>query len=338
MNSKVMAGLAIVLVIIIAGVFIVIRSRGRVGPGPNDSITAAAGDDAGAKSVTETQFRQDYPNTPTGAAVSVELNDVSSEYWKATATCGSDSKTYWVPKLRPKESRMQVGQSLTYAVTMASTSGTMNASFAYAVTEQTTYEGIPCYKIQISGNATAMDMNVPYSGYSYIGQADYRPRYMNVSMTTTAMGQTLTETIEYFYNYNTNKLRTKITINGQVYSDNETDLSQNTFSEYNPQGFLGENLHVGWSENFSYQSDNTKYAMTLTVTKEETITVPAGTFRCYVLSATMPEIEEMAGVDLTCNIWVNAQMTLVPKLEISASYSGQTALSMTMTLQDYSGY
>jgi hypothetical protein len=144
-------------------------------------------------------------------------------------------------------------------------------------------------------------------------------------------------TIEYFYNYDTNKLRTKMTMNGEVYSDTETDLLSSPFSQYSTQGFLGENLQVGWSKDYSFSSDTTNYDITLTVTKEETITVPAGTFRCYVISATIPE-NLTSGYDITCNIWVNAQMTLIPKMEISMSYQGQTAMSMNMTLQSYSGY
>jgi len=340
MNSKAAAALVIVIVIVVAGAFVLIRSRGRMGPSPTDTITTAAGDEGEAKSVVETQFRQDYSNTPPTAAISVELNDVNSEYWTATASYGSNSKSYWVPKERPKGLRIQVGQSQTYAMTMSmptSTTGTtsIDATYIYTVTEQTTYEGVPCYKIQISGSATAMGMSVPYSGYMYIDTENYRTRYMTLTMTATTTGQTITMTTEQFYNYNTHKLHKKTTMNGQVYSDTETDMSTSTFDQNSMQGFLDKNLYVGWSDNFSFQSDNTKYTMTLTVTKEEIITVPAGTFRCYVLSTAVPEIE---GIDMTCNIWVNAQMTLVPKMELSVSYHGQNVLSLTMTLQDYSGY
>lgn len=344
MNFKAIAAVIIVVfVTVIAGAFVLMRSRGRIGPSQTDTITAAASNDGEAKSVVENQYRRDYSNTPSAAPVSVELKDLNSEYWTATASYGSDSKSYWVPKERPKELRIQVGQSQTYAITMSMPMGTtgttsMDATYTYTVSEQTTYEGVPCYKIQISGSAIAMSTSVPYSGYMYVGTEDYLPRYMTVDTTMTTMEQTATMTMEYFFNYTTKKMRMKVTVNGQAYLDTEENMPDSTFTQYNMQGFLGKDLYIGWSENFGFQSSSSKYTMTLTVIKEETITVPAGTFRCYVLSATMPEIEEMAGVDMTCNIWVNAQMTLVPKMEISASYQGQTALSMTMTLQDYSGY
>ncbi len=345
MGSKALAAIVIAIVVISVGAYFLISALlkpARVGPGPTDAITAAAADETEARSVVSSQFLTDFSGAPSDATVSVEMKDVSSEYWKATATYGSNSKTYWVPKEKPKGLRVQVGQSQTYAMSLQMSllgqTTSMDATFTYAVAEQTTYEGVPCYKLNISGSATYMGMTIPYSGYAYIGTEDYRPRYLTFSMTMTAMGQTTTMTTEYFYNYSTNKLRMKTTTNGQVYMDTEIDMPESSFTQYNMQEFLGENLYVGWSENFSFTSDSSKYTMTLTVTKEEIITVPAGTFRCYVLSATVPEMEEMAGYDMTLNIWVNAQMTLVPKMEMSASYQGQNVLSMTMTLQDYSGY
>lgn len=343
MGTKAIAVIVIVAVAVTVGACLlllgILGPAAKEAPGPNDAITAAATDEADARSVVDSQFRADFSSIPSDAAVSIEMKDVSSEYWKATATYGSESKTYWVPKEKPKGLRVQVGQSQTYAMTMTMSTGlggtmSMDATFQFTVAEQTTYEGVPCYKIQMSGDATIAGMTVPYSGYVYVDTEDYKPRYM--TLTATSMGQTAAT--EYFYNYTTNKLRIKMTVGGQTWIDTEMDIPQGNFTPYNTQDFLGENLYVGWSENFSFASDSSNYTIALTVTKEEQITVPAGTFRCYVLSATVPEIENMAGYDMTCNIWVNAQMTLVPKMEISVSYQGQNVLSMTMTLQDYSGY
>lgn len=344
MNVKMI--MAVLVVVAAAGVYFFLLQGKREVPGPSDTITAAATNEIGANSVAEAQFHQDCPDTPTDAAISVELKDMSSEYWKSTATYGGTSKTYWVPKEKAKGLRLQVGQSQTYAITMTTGLGllldftdetrSMDGTYTYTVAETTTYEGVQCYKVEISGSMTAMGMSAQYSGYTYVDTEDYRARYMTITGAVSGMEQTMTA--ECFFNYDTNKLRVKATMDGQVLTDTETDMPESTFTQYNMQEFLGEDLYVGWSKDFGFQSGSTKYTITLTVTKEEIITVPAGTFRCYVLSATVPEIEEMEGVDMTCNIWVNAQMTLVPKMEVSTSYQGQIILSQSMTLQSYSGY
>lgn len=330
-----------VVAIVAVGAYFLLPGKREV-PEPNDTLTAAASDEGKAEDVVEAQFRQDYLNTPATATISVELKDVSDEYWKATAIYGSDSKTYWVPKERAKGLRMQIGQSQTYAISMQMTflgeTTSMDGTYTYTVAETTTYEGFQCYKVEISGSTTVMDMSAQYSGYTYVDTEDYRARYMTITVIMDAMEQTQTMTTEYFFNYDTNKLRMKITMDGQVLTDTETYMPDSTFTQYNMQEFLGGDLYIGWSKDFGFQSDSTKYTMTLTVTKEEIVTVPAGTFRCYVMSATVPEIEEMEGYDMTTNLWVNAQMTLVPKMEVSVSYQGQTVLSMSMTLQSYSGY
>ncbi len=336
--AVIIAIVAVVAIVVVGGIAAYFLLGGepaaRVGPGLTDAITAAATDETGAKAAVDSEFRVDFPSVPADATISVDLEDIDTEYWKAAATYGSDSKTYWVPKERAKGLRMQVGQSQTYAISMQMTfleeTMSMDGTYTYAVAETTTYEGVQCYKVEISGSMAAMGMSTPYSGYAYVDTEDYQARYMTITMTMSVVGQTQTMTTEYFFNYDTNKLRMKTTMDGQVLTDTETDMPESTFTQYNMQEFLGEDLYVGWSKDFGFQSDSTRYTMTLTVTKEEIITVPAGTFRCYVLSVTMP--------DVTLNVWVNAQMTLVPKMEISASYQGQTILLMTMTLQSYSGY
>lgn len=320
----------------------------RVAPGQSDTITASATDEVGAKSSAETQFREDFPAVPLSAPISVQLEDASSEYWKATASYEDDSKTYWVPKEKPLALRMAVGQSQTYSIEMTmpglaenlggSGSMSITGTFSYAVAEQTTYEGMQVYKVTMSGSMSMMGMSVPYNGYLYVDTGSYETRYMNISYSASMLGQTMSATIEYFFNYENDTLRMKMTMNGETYMDTETDLPDSTFSQYSMQGFLDENLYVGWTDNLVFQSDNTSYTVTLTVTKEETITVPAGTFRCYVLSMSVPESDNMFGTSITGNVWVNAQMTLMPKMEISATYGGQTLMDMKMTLQSYSGY
>lgn len=357
-KAVIVAVVAVVVAVVAAGVgaYILLGEKGEPKAYKPGALKAADGrtflwaasSESGAKSAASYQFCLDHPDTPSDADLNVQATpDEKDEYWVVTVNYGGESENYWVPQEKPKPDRMKVGQSMTYAMTMSISMPTlygggettsMDATFTFTVAEETTYEGVPCYKVEISGSITMMDMDIPYSGYQYVDTEDYRPRYMTLTATMTYLGEEHTVTTEYLYNYTTKKLRTKITMDGQVYSDTETNMPESTFTQYNMQEFLGEGLYAGWSKSFGFVSGSTKYTITLTVTKEELVTVPAGTFRCYVLSATVPEISEMAGVDMTFNIWVNAQMTLMPKVEMSASYQGQTTLSMTMTLQSYSGY
>ncbi len=341
MNLKILV--AVVVVVAIMGSFFLFTGARAAGPGTSDTIVAAAADETEAKSAAESQFRSEVSSLPSDANVSVTLTDAGNQYWKASATYGVTTKEYWVPKEKPLDQRVQVGQSQTYLMTMTmpgfeslggSSSSEIEMTIAFSVKEQTTHEGTPVYKIEISGSGTIMGITVPYDGCLYIDTESYEARYIVLNTTVSAMGQTQDMTIEYFFNYSTNKLRVKMTVNGSTMADTETDMLKTSFGQYNVQTFLGDNIYVGWTDNFELQSGSSSYTVTLTVTKEETITVPAGTFRCYVISMSS---ENILGTDITGNLWVNAQMTLVPKMEFDVSVLGTTT-TMNMTLQSYSGY
>lgn len=297
-------------------------------------MLGAAKQETGAISMVKAQFCADHPDKPEDS-VSVEVepyDNGADKYWVTTVSCEDASETYWVPQEVEKTKRMAVGQSLTYQISgtyqAMGQSGSITGAISYSVPEMVTYQGVQCFKATLSYNLTMMGVSTNMSGYMYVDE-DYRPRYSNMTMET--MGFEIQMTMDY--NYETGKLA--VTYDG---TSTQTDIPDDAFNQQYFNTFLGEDLYIGWSKEFSYVYENSAYTMRFTVEDEELVTVPAGTFRCYEITASMQQIEN---IQISMTIYTNAQMTLMPKMMIDMQMTtlGQTAgISMTMELESYSGF
>ncbi|MDI6884141.1 MAG: hypothetical protein QMD00_03255, partial [Hadesarchaea archaeon] len=152
----------------------------------------AAKQETGAKSMAKSQFCADHPDKPEASvSVSVTTDNIGEnmDYWVTTVTCDDVSETYWVPQEVDKPERVKVGQSLTYRISgsylIMGQSSSISGTISYSVSEMVTYQGAQCFKVNISYDLTMMGMTMSMSGYMYV-DADYRPRYM--SLTMEAMG------------------------------------------------------------------------------------------------------------------------------------------------------
>lgn len=344
MNKGIIAAVIIVAVIAVSfGTFLVLRGTG---PQPSGSLPkllmtqdgrkmlGAAKQETGAISIARAQFCADHPDKPEGS-VSVEVepyDNGADEYWVAAVSCEDVSETYWVPQEEEKSNRMAVGQSLTYQILgtyqAMGQSGSITGAMSYSVPEMVTYQGVQCFKATLSYNLTMMGVSTNMSGYIYVDE-DYRPRY--ASMTTEAMGFEMQMAMDY--NYETGKLT--ITYDG---TSTQTDIPDDAFNQQYFNTFLGEDLYIGWSKEFSYVYENSSYTIRCTVEDEELVTVPAGTFRCYEIAASM---QQMENIQILMTVYTNAQMTLTPKMTMDMQMTtlGQTAnISWTMELESYSGF
>jgi len=343
MNKAIIAAVIIVAVIAVGfSAFLVLRGTGSQSSASlpkllmtqdGRKMLGAAKQETEAISMAKAQFCTDRPDKPeSDVSVGVEPYDNGAdEYWVATASCEDVSETYWVPQEEEKPNRMAVGQSLTYQISgsyqVMGQSGSITGAISYSVPEKVTYQGVQCFKMTLSYNVTIMGVSTNMSGYMYVDE-DYRPRYANMTMGT-VMGE-IQMTMDY--NYETGKLT--ITYDG---TSTQTDIPDDALNQQYLNTFLGEDLYIGWSKEFSYVYENNSYIIRCTVENEELVTVPAGTFRCYEIAASM---EQMENVQISMTVYTNAQMTLMPKMTMDMQMTalGQTAsISMTMELESYSG-
>lgn len=339
MDFKVIAAAVAIAVVIVASVSAFILLSGeKPGAASEALITAdgrtilwAAAQEDEAISIASTQFRADNPETPPEATLNVETEE-NDKYWITTVSYGSESEVYWVPQEKPKELRMQLGQSLSYKISgsyqILEQTDLISGMMSYSFSEMVTYKGVQCFKMTLSYNLTTAEGPQNMSGYCYVGE-DYRARYSYMTIET-VLG---TSTMTVDYDYAAGKATT--TFDGIT---TEMDISGDFLSQQNVNTFLDEDLYVGWSKDFTYGYGSEMYTMRLTVENEELVTVPAGTFRCYKIAASYLETEE---IQLTITIWVNAQMTFAPKttMDMQMNVLGQTySTSMTMELESYSGF
>ena len=339
MDFKVIAAAVAIAVVIVASVSAFILLSGeKPGAASEALITAdgrtilwAAAQEDEAISIASTQFRVDNPETPPEATLNVETEE-NDEYWITTVSYGSESEVYWVPQEKPKELRMQLGQSLSYKISGSHQSlgqtGLISGTVSYSAPEMVTYKGVQCFKTTFSYNFTMAEGPQSMSGYYYVGE-DYRARYTYMTIET-VLG---TSTMTVDYDYAAGKAIT--TFDGTT---TEMDMSGDVLSQQNVNILLHEDLYVGWSKDFTYGYGSEMYTMKLTVENEELVTVPAGTFRCFKIATSYLETEE---IQLTTTIWLNAQMTFAPKMttDMQMNVLGQKySTSMTMELESYSGF
>ncbi len=343
MSKAIIVAVVVVVVAIVAGVSAFLLLYGALGPsaGLTKALTTADGrtvlwaatGETQAKSVASTQFYIDHPDVPSEATLNMQSTpDENEEYWIVTVSYGGESEDYWVPQEKPKPDRMKVGQSLSYSISGSyqamGQSGSITGSINYNIPEMVAYQGVQCFKLVISYDMTTAGISTSMSGYMYVDE-DYRPRYANMTMET-MLGAT-TMTIDYDY---TNG-KAIMTQDGTTI---EIPISEDAFNQQYINAFVGEDLYVGWSKDFSYGYGTSMYTIKFTVVDEVLVTVPAGTFRCYKITASMPQTE---GVQLSIDIYTNAQMTLVPKMtmDMQVTALGQTmSTSMVMELTSYSGF
>lgn len=142
-----------------------------------------------------------------------------------------------------------------------------------------------------------------------------------------------TITIEEEYDYDARRLI--VTAGGW---SREFSLLEDMIGLHSLGVFQGEELHVGWSKNYNvkhyFGAFPVIYPMKFTVLDEELLVVPAGTFRCYKLSATL---RWEKGIQLTITVYVNAQMTLVPKIAMNITWP-RMMFTLATELESYSGF
>lgn len=214
---------------------------------------------------------------------------------------------------------VEVGSSIT-SYTIGTTAvygvyldGTKLGTYKFKLAEETTFQGVKCLKVETTVSASFMGTTATAQGYT-LYDMDLKPRYFTYTETGMSM--------EYTWDYAENKVRYRITMDGQT-MENETTMPIFVGSIENI-----ENLYVGYSENFTYGIDNLLTStMTVSVPREEDVTVLKGTFHCHVVEISVP----MFGQAFTSiSVWVDEE-GIVPQLEITFF----EVLTTTLKLERY---
>lgn len=202
-----------------------------------------------------------------------------------------------------------IGTTAEYGVYL---DGSKLGTYTYKLTEETTFQGVKCLKIETMVSASFMGTTATAQGYA-LYDMDMKPRYFTYTQPRMSM--------EYTWDYVENKMNYKVTTSGMTF-ENETTMPR----------FEGpieslENLYVGYSENFTYGIDGIALTMTVSVPREEDVTVPKGTFHCRVVEISVPIYGQTFA---TISVWVDED-GIVPQLKIT--FFG--TMSTTLKLERY---
>lgn len=218
-----------------------------------------------------------------------------------------------------------VDQSLTYGYYL---NENKLASFTLTVTEMVQFQGVECFEVEFSGLGEIGGF-IPNR---FLVDTDHKLRYL--ARTHTAFFyENKTGTEERTYNYGENTIHVKMTWDGGGTVENEFGMPTNFSPLYQTTFFWGTELHTGYSRQFnfiqwiSYPDDYMDVYLetaTIEVIREESLTVPAGTFSCYVVKYSEPGEEGIA------TFWVDKEKPTLIQYELSPAWS-------TMQLENYIG-
>jgi len=229
-------------------------------------------------------------------------------------------------------SPLKVGQWVSYGFYYENGDKVVNLSLRSEVSEITSFQGTDVFKI---------DSIVGDFGSHILVDAEGKPRYCKVVREEI--------TVEAVYDYSKNKMRVESTRHGRVLDtldvDIPADFGEKWFCYFTGLVPRNEDLHIGWSKQIhairargghalafhcvAYGAEVTFPRMEAKVVREETITVPADTFECYVLAVDPLEPTQL---DVEFTVWI-------PKEETKKFMVVQTAWQKTyLKLENYGGF
>lgn len=202
------------------------------------------------------------------------------------------------------------------------------------------YNGIDCQKIigttdvelSIMGSEMAFTMEYAY----YIDNDNY-PVHMDMGYKYTKPEQLAGMDLDSDMDWDKNSGEVTMSIAGMTYT-------YTLPTEY--WGLLSpETLNIGYAKSFNYTMDmagqNADISTTITVEKQEDVTVPAGTFKdCYLVNIEQTQSSATSTYDLgstTSNMkfWIT-ETGEVPKIETASGVAtGLDSFSMTQELEGY---
>lgn len=223
-----------------------------------------------------------------------------------------------------------VDQSLTYGYYL---NENKLGSFTLTVTEMVQFQGVECFEVEFSG----LGETGGFIANRFLVDADHKLRYLARTHTEFSISENKTGTEERTYNYGENTIHVKMTWDDGGTVENEFGMPTNFSSVYQTIFFWGTELHTGYSKQFnfiqwiSYPDDYMDVYLetaTIEVIREESLTVPAGTFSCYVVKYSEPREEG----DVT--FWVDKEKPTLIQYELSPALSTKVG---KMQLENYSG-
>jgi hypothetical protein len=201
---------------------------------------------------------------------------------------------------------------------------------AEANTGKTTYNGINCHRI-IGRSTTSlnyMEYEIAFTmDYTYYINANNNiPVYMKADYAY-SKPQKIEASSTISWNQNTGEIKTTIPITNK-------EITMVFPTEYWGMIDSLDDLYVGYSNTVYYtmQSEgiDTDMKMTISVTDQEDVTVPAGTFEdCYVIQFVQSEKNSYFGQTASIKIWISPE-GVVPKANTNTG-----GLDLTQKLEGY---
>jgi len=210
-----------------------------------------------------------------------------------------------------------VGQSLTYGAYL---NENKMGSFTLTVTERIQFQGVECFEVELFGQEEIWGA----LANRFFVDANHKLRYLARTHTEFSFFENKTGTEERTYDYGGNKIRVKMTWDNGGIVENEFDMPTNFSSLYQIIFFWGTELYTGYSKQFnfiqwiSYPNNYTDVDLetaTIEVIREESLTVPAGTFSCYVVEYSEP------GEEGAATFWVDKEKPTLIQYELSPPWS-----------------
>lgn len=173
--------------------------------------------------------------------------------------------------------------------------------------EKTTFQGTESFKAKIT-------MTISYVGIEFTGSGqiiygtDLKPRYFTYTHDSVFA--------ECVWNYTKNTLRYRIAT--PTFGTREGELNL-------PELDGPENFYVGYSRQFTYDINGSLGTVTVSVPGEEDVTVPKGTYHCYVVRSSALWMDAVAFQ----TTWID-ERGIVPQMEISV-----LGWTITMKLEYY---
>ena len=212
-----------------------------------------------------------------------------------------------------------------------------------------TYNGISCQKI-IGATDTTMEImsyEVEFimEYIYYLNNNNNFPVHMDLNYNYTKPAELAGMKMSADIDWDKDTGEVTMSMGGMTGMGGDTSITYTLPTEY--WGLLSSysDLTVGYSKNMDYAMESqgmvTDISMTISVEKQEDVTVPAGTFKdCYVVNIQQEQSTQSGYADSqssTTNMkyWISSTGE-VPKVETSsAEMTGMASLSMTQELEGY---
>lgn len=219
---------------------------------------------------------------------------------------------------------LEIGQSMSYGMY---SDGSKIGNFTISVAEKTTFQGRECFKVTSEGsyqteNLAGFTITYSSSGYALV-DTSWNVKYCKSPFSMSISNGFTTEmsgTAEFTYDYDARTMHVRMT------SDNATMENEIAW----PEDISPPEWKVGSSRTYNFTTDNNPLTITIEVAREESVTVPVGTFNCYVVEVT----SSGAGASYYPNatLWVDKQNhTLIQQQHAPGA-------TITLKLKSYSGF